>query len=261
MSEATPNFGGTPALPPAPVVTEKDIFKSVLPPRELNDVWLYFRMKQNRTGSEIYEGYHMRVFPRLSQGLDLVAQNIKDKAPEDMTVPLRLQPPGSYDSVGPYDRDYTERIAKVNNGERLTSWGDMPDTTRAFMELTYRLTGADVLVDDREKGNEDVIMGPGRVVLRGTHRTDTGDYQVYFIETYGFDELGEHITWDVTNSPPEDLLDKILDAESPMYDRPFITTGEEIEMKLDVYNGLRQIRTIPIDEAEIVESWIRSQAA
>lgn len=127
-------------------------------------------------------------------------------------------------------------------------YGGKPEATSILMLLTENLTNATLLVQNREKNT-----GYGHVVSRGQYN----EQHIYFIETYARAEHGNYMTWAVTNELPEDLLP----APNHTQARPFITTGEEETMKMDFYRNFGKIKTVPIDEAEVVRSWINRQAA
>jgi len=133
-----------------------------------------------------------------------------------------------------------------SQGTKVYVKGDLPVPTRNLMLVVEGLTKSKFIAEDRQASSS--------VVLR------SGNYfgaPIFFVETYAKDNLGKYLLWTARSKMPKQFEE--LSVERPPI--PFLTTAETEAMRHDVLGGLAELSTADIDEAAVVQSWIRRRAA
>ncbi len=186
-----------------------------------DDIVNYFFDKRKNPG---FQGYD-KVAYRLRRNLDKMSKAVDGEEPRRAMLPLKpLDGPRPYELVR----------------------GDEPEASKALILLAEKLTRARVLLDNRDKKT-----GHGQVVSIGRWGRP-----IYFIENHTYDRDSEFMTWEIATDVPDDLL------PVPLEPKPFVTTSEANHMTAELYYTLhREIPNAPIDEAEVVQSWIKRRAA
>ncbi|MEX2006736.1 MAG: hypothetical protein WD877_00970 [Candidatus Saccharimonadales bacterium] len=159
----------------------------VLPPRTSIDIGHFFDIAESE---EKFQGYYLCAEEVLIQ-LDEVTRESDYDWHESLRLPLGLE-----------------------NGYAFTKLsGEMPDGTRALIELTYALTKSEI-VGETSKKDQDIIY------LHGLYR----DRPIEFIETYTRQSEDLIMEWSVRLDEP------IAELEDPAYDRRPATEGEKREL-------------------------------
>lgn len=169
-----------------------DPYKDVLPPKTTVDIWNFFLLHEERGE---YPGY-ASCAEKLSDVLDLVV--IKgDEAPrEAFNLPLTVTKDGDV---------------------AIEVTGEIPEATRALLELTYRMVGAEI-VGERSINGQDIIY------LHGVHedipiefaeihtRVPEGLSMHWTVKRDQIGELQEHSWERATFGEMRDLLDTTVDT-------------------------------------------------
>lgn len=207
----------------------------------------YFeRMESNPENGGVFKGYGA-----VAEGFEHAIQDIRE-AEETKAVQIRLKPAPNLGGRSVGDMSPREHLAALRAARRTQLYDDEGlVASQALMLLTYKMANAESLVDTAGQGSDS-----NHVIMHG----QVDGKHVYFIERYESDDLGDYLTWTLMNEMPWGLVPtSVLAAQKK---KPFLTTTETREMTMDFYRDFDQvIPTVPIEEADVVRSWISRRAA
>lgn len=126
---------------------------------------------------------------------------------------------------------------------------DMTEAQTSLLEGVYGLTKAEQMASVLDED------GVRRNWFRGTFEFEGREFPMNFVEVHSGDDIGDYLEWQLVTDVPEDLLDARTDSAA------LTAADESRQFEAAFYKELRDIKTVQIDEAQVVSDWVRHQAA
>jgi hypothetical protein len=193
-----------------------------------HDLWAAKRQALASFGIKFPESKHL-----LKAGLEDL-KSIRNSGTSGQSIPIRLR-----DHSG--ESDYSPAVVK----------GEFTPMSHALLEMLYKLTGSNVVRDDRKDGEEH-----GYVIRQGAYN----DQDLFFVEHYkGTDETGERFVTVVNGKLGEHDLQQLSASEEQNFK---VISGMDIDSGGDVefFPGLRGQYDITKNNYEVIALGLVAQA-